>query len=57
VRHAATLSWVKVAHWDCRSWESFCELDGDAQSFLVAAYETEMQAAAVEAKERVKGTP
>lgn len=50
VRHSASLTWIKAAHWDERSYESFCELDGDDQSFLVAAYLTEMQAAAVEAK-------
>ena len=54
IRHSATLAWVKAAHWDCRTWESFCELDGDAQSFLVAAYLTEMQAGAVEAHEAMK---
>lgn len=54
IQHSAALAWVKVAHWDRRSWESFCELDGDAQSFLVAAYMTEMQCNAVEASEAVK---
>ena len=54
LRHSATLVWVKTAHWDHRSWESFCELDGDAQSFLVAAYLTEMQGSAVEAHEAMR---
>ena len=55
VRVTAPLTWIKAAHWDMRSYDSFCELDGDMQSFLVAAYLTEMQAAAVEAKEASKG--
>ena len=54
MRHSAPLTWIKAAHWDLRSYESFCELDGDYQSFLVAAYLTEMQAAAVEVKESSK---
>jgi hypothetical protein len=54
VRYAAPLTWIKTAHWDYRSYESFCELDGEYQSFLVAAYLTDMQAAAVEAQESGK---
>ena len=54
VRYAAPLLWIKAAHWDQRSYESFCELDGDYQSYLVAAYLTEMQGQAVEAKESSK---
>lgn len=54
IRHGDVLMWVKVAHWDRRSWESFCALDGEQQSFLVAAYVTEMQCQAVEASEAVK---
>jgi hypothetical protein len=54
VRYAAPLTWIKTAHWDYRSYESFCELDGEYQSFLVAAYLTDMQAAAVEAQESSK---
>lgn len=50
VRYAATLTYLQAAHWDRRSYASFCELDGDEQSFLVAAYLTELQAQAVEAK-------
>lgn len=44
------LTWIKAAHWDHRSYESFCELDGELQSFLVAAYLTDMQSQAVEAR-------
>lgn len=54
MRYAAPLLWIKAAHWDQRSYESFCELDGDYQSYLVAAYLTEMQGQAVEAKESSK---
>jgi hypothetical protein len=54
IRYNTVLAWVKTAHWDHRSWESFCELDGDAQSFLVAAYLTEMQCGAVETHEAMK---
>lgn len=54
MRFAAVLTWVQAAHWDHKSYDEFCELDGDYQSFLVAAYLTEMQAHAVEAKESTK---
>jgi hypothetical protein len=54
VRYAAPLTWIKAAHWDYRSYASFCDLDGDEQSYLVAAYLTDMQASAVEAQESSK---
>ena len=57
IRHSQVLLWVKVAHWDERSYAGFCELDGEEQSFLVAAYLTEMQASAVEVSERAKAKP
>lgn len=54
VRYTAILTWIKAAHWDHRSYESFCALDGDDQSLIVAAYLTDMQAQAVEAQEASK---
>lgn len=54
IRHARPLTWIKAAHWDHRSYESFCELDGDMQSYIVAAYLTDMQEQAVEADQAGK---
>lgn len=51
MRYAAPLLWIKVAHWDRRSYAAFCDLDGEVQSYLVAAYLTDMQGQAVETKE------
>lgn len=54
MRFAAQLTWIQTAHWDNKSYDEFLEFDGDYQSYLVAAYLTEMQAQAVEARESVK---
>lgn len=54
IRHNAVLLWVKAARWHGITWEHFCDLDGDRQSFLIASYVTVMQCEAVEAQESVK---
>lgn len=53
----ATLGWMRAARWHGLTWRAWCDLDGEEQSFLVAAYETLMQCEAVEAKEAGKAKP
>lgn len=48
------LSWVKAAQWAGYRVLDFFELEGDEQSFLVAAYETVMQEESVEMQEGTK---
>lgn len=54
IRHAAPLTWIGAAHWDHKSYDAFCEMDGEYQSYIVAAYLTSMQEQAVEADQAGK---
>lgn len=41
------LEWRLAAHWDGYKWEEFEELDGEAQSMILATYRCAMQIDAV----------
>jgi hypothetical protein len=48
------LEWIQAAHWSNHTIETFFELDGDKQSFIVASYRAVHQIDAVMSNEQVK---
>ena len=51
---APEFEWLMAAHWGNHTWPEFCELDGEQQSVIVAAYRCKIQMDAVLDHERAK---